>query len=79
MRFTTSRRNFAGSWIRFCALRKIVPNVPRSLAERFQDVPVVHLELVAVAVEQRLPVEPVGHDLAEPRSRRSSAIFKNSR
>ena len=38
----------------------------RLLAERLEDVPVVHLQLVAVAVEQRLPVEPVRHDLAEP-------------
>ncbi|MFV0307235.1 MAG: hypothetical protein ACK5OX_05785 [Desertimonas sp.] len=59
IRFTTSRRNLAGSWMRFCALRKIVPNVPGWRPSDSQDVPVVHLQLVAVAVEQRLPVEPV--------------------
>ena len=52
----------------------------RLLAERLEDVPVVHLEVVAVAVEQRLPVEPVR---ARPRrarpAGRSSAIFRNSR
>ena len=81
IRSTISRRSFAGSWIRFCALRKTTPSIP-ALAELVEQVPVVHLELVAVAREQALPVEPFGH---EARGRLnggfvcSSAIFRKSR
>ena len=33
IRSTISRRSLAGSWILFCALRKITPSMPCSLAE----------------------------------------------
>jgi hypothetical protein len=39
----------------------------RLLAKRFEDVPVMYLELVTVAIKQRLPIEPVRNHLAEPR------------
>ena len=44
IRSTISRRSLAGSWILFCALRKMTPEHARLLAQLFEDVAVVGLE-----------------------------------
>ncbi len=82
MRSTMSRLSLAGSWIRFCALRKIVPSVPGWLRQLFQDVPVGDLEVVAFGVEQPLPgaVRPARSARGlSGRVSRSCAILRNSR
>ena len=62
IRSTISRRSCAGSWIWFCALRKTTPSIPGFRPSSVEDVPVVHLELVAVEREERRPVVALGHD-----------------
>ena len=56
IRSTISRRSLAGSWILFCALRKMMPSMPVLLAQLLEDVAVVRLQLVAVLAEQARPV-----------------------
>ena len=48
IRSTISRRSLAGSWILFCALRKITPEHARLACRALEDVAVVDLQLVAV-------------------------------
>ena len=63
IRSTMSRLSLAGSWIRFCALRKIVPERAGLLRQADQDLGVVDLELGALGVEQPLPGVLGRHDL----------------
>ena len=48
IRSTISRRSLAGSWILFCALRKMTPSMPGRFAEFLQRVAVMNFQLVAI-------------------------------
>ena len=62
IRSTMRRLSLAGSWMRFCALRKIDAERAGLAGELLQDVPVGDLQLVAVGVEQPLPRALRRHD-----------------
>ena len=63
MRSTIRRLSLAGSWMRFCALRKIDAEGAGLPCQLLKHVPVGDLELVAVGVQQPLPGAAPGHDL----------------
>ena len=60
IRSTTSRWSLAGSWILFCALRKMVPSMPVLPAEFLERVAVVDFEIVAVELRELVPAQPSG-------------------
>ena len=51
----TSRRSFAGSWISFCALRKIVPTMPDMARQFVEDRGIAPRQLLALQVAQYRP------------------------
>ena len=55
--------NLAGSWILFCALRKITPRVPGCLAKVSKMWRYAFFKLLRVVVQQALPRAICGHNL----------------
>ena len=77
IRSTIRRRSLAGSWILFCAFRKMTPSMPGLLAELFEDVAVVGFELVAVAARLATASPDPSGTIGRPIERRLRLLVRH--